>query len=235
MSTHGVRSAALTFVVAALGCGSVDDTRACPTGESIACACSDGRSGSQVCADDGSRYEPCVCTGPIPSTSTGVGAASSTTASSTVASTTTTASSTGGLGGASSSSQSSASQASTTGTTNTVTNGPSSAAAGGGGASGGGGSAEGGGSPLDGPWARIIGGVGKGALSAIAVDSQGFIDVVGTFGQAITLGGHPYTCAGTACGFVAQLDTYGNFRWVRMIVSRCAAARGSRTRSRRRR
>ena len=36
------------------------DVPRCVPGQSTACACADGRNGSQTCADDG-RYESCVC------------------------------------------------------------------------------------------------------------------------------------------------------------------------------
>lgn len=61
----------LAGIVLLVGCG--EDGSTCEVGQSIACACTDGRMGAQVCGSDG-RFGECECTGATP---TDAGAGSS--------------------------------------------------------------------------------------------------------------------------------------------------------------
>src|SRR5688572_24802895 len=50
------------FFPAAFACSPQQPSSSCETGQSIACGCTDGRSGAQVCDADG-HWSACDCTG----------------------------------------------------------------------------------------------------------------------------------------------------------------------------
>jgi hypothetical protein len=56
--------AVFALLVVDVSACSAPPAHACIPGESVACACSDGRMGAQVCMADGSGYEACVCSQP---------------------------------------------------------------------------------------------------------------------------------------------------------------------------
>ena len=72
MSDPSWRSPLLFLLAGVLlgGCGDDDGGETslfaprCVPGQSVACACTDGRSGAQLCATDGRAYGPCQCTQP---------------------------------------------------------------------------------------------------------------------------------------------------------------------------
>lgn len=43
--------------------GDLNDEQACVPGSSVACTCSDGRTGAQVCSESGDSLGPCICEG----------------------------------------------------------------------------------------------------------------------------------------------------------------------------
>jgi hypothetical protein len=56
-----LRPGVLVVALAAIQCSPPLPRSACVMGESISCACSDGRTGAQVCAADGMGYGACAC------------------------------------------------------------------------------------------------------------------------------------------------------------------------------
>ncbi len=62
MRSRSLILALLTVVSAACTSSPTTTSQGCLPGASLACACTDGRTGAQVCGDDG-RLSPCVCTG----------------------------------------------------------------------------------------------------------------------------------------------------------------------------
>jgi hypothetical protein len=66
-TTRGSWLLAACLALGGLQCtGTVVEEPICVPGETVQCACPDGRTGAKACKSDGSGWECCVCTGPCP-------------------------------------------------------------------------------------------------------------------------------------------------------------------------
>lgn len=68
-------------------------------------------------------------------------------------------------------------------------------------------------------WAKKIGGTVTDNSSAIKVDNNGHIYVVGSFNGVCTFGITPLNSAGMGDAFITKLDTAGNFLWAKKFGS----------------
>jgi len=66
-------------------------------------------------------------------------------------------------------------------------------------------------------WARKAGGISWDSGQGIGIDSAGNVYITGFFQETASFGAISLTCSGLCNGFVAKLDTDGNWQWAKRI------------------